>query len=82
MSSIKKTQLLLIIGAVVLFVLLYFAPKKSNHPAKEETGNAKIKTSETIESFVKTATDVLASEFKKTHDALLKNTTGIEKSKI
>lgn len=54
MTKVKKTQLTLIIGAVVLFVLLFFANKKpSVKPAGEveaQPGN-----NETIESFVTAA---------------------------
>ena len=76
-----KTQLLLIAGAVVLFVLLYFAPKKSEHPAKDENSIVKIKTSETIESFVKTAAGVLDKDLKQSHDAFLKNAQANEKNR-
>jgi hypothetical protein len=65
MTNIKKTQLVLIIAAVILFVLLYFAPKKPSTSAKEKTaemsgGN----NTETIEVFVNTAKGVLSPELK------------------
>ncbi len=62
MTKIKKTQLLLIVAAVVLSVLLYFAPKKTGSVVNEKTteeGN-----NETIEVFVNTAKSTLAPELK------------------
>lgn len=81
MTKINRTQLLLIIGAAVLFVLLYFAPKKSEHPAKEAMASSSKKTTETIESFMKSATEMLSPELKQMNDAFLKNISGSEKNK-
>ena len=80
MTKVKKTQLLIIIGAVVLFVLLFFANKK---PSVQEPTNGEENTviSENIESFVKTARSVLAPELKQQEENLLKQAKGAEKSK-
>jgi tetratricopeptide (TPR) repeat protein len=80
MTKVKKTQLTLIIGAVVLFVLLFFANKKpSVKPAGEveaQPGN-----NETIESFVTAAEKVLAPELKRQADDYLNQAKGSEKNK-
>jgi len=82
MTKVKQTQLVLLAAAVVLFVLLYFAPKKPDHPpVKEGMANNPTKAFENIESFVKTATGVLGPEQKTVHDSFLKNVSGSEKSK-
>jgi len=72
MTKVKQTQLLLLSVAVVVFVLLYIAPKRSDSP-KEKQGETKssITTFANIESFVKTAGGMLAPELKTQHDALL-----------
>lgn len=80
MSQIKKTQLLLIIGAVVLFVLLFFANKKPSVVAADN-GEQHAVAAETIESFVKTAEGVLAPELKKQTDTYLQKANGAEKEK-
>ena len=63
MTNIKKTQLLLIIGAVVLSVLLYFAPKLPGVSAKEKTETPSGNTG-TIESFVNAAKGKLSEDLK------------------
>ena len=74
MTKVKQTQLLLLSIAVVLFVLLYIAPKKSDKlPEKEAQPKAANATFENIESFVKTASGLLAPELKQQNDLLLKN---------
>ncbi len=80
MTKIKKTQLLLIVGAVVLFVLLFFVNKK---PTVQETTNGEETAviSEKIESFVKTARSVLSPELKQNEESLLKKANGPEKVK-
>lgn len=64
MTKIKKTQLIVIVAAVVLSVLLYFAPKHSDGSAKKETADASVKNTETIEVFVKTAIGNLSADLK------------------
>jgi hypothetical protein len=64
MTNIKKTQLLLIVSAVVLSVLLYFAPKKPSETAKEKIAEIPGGHTETIEVFVNTAKGLLSSEQK------------------
>jgi tetratricopeptide (TPR) repeat protein len=73
MTKVKQTQLVLLSIAVVLFVLLYIAPKRSESPAKKagEETKSSITTFANIESFVKTAGGMLAPELKTQHDALL-----------
>ena len=80
MSQIKKTQLLLIIGAVVLFVLLFFANKKPS-VAAADNGEQHAVAAETIKSFVKTAEGVLAPELKKQTDSYLQKANGADKTK-
>lgn len=79
MTKVKKTQLLLILGAVFLFVLLFFANKKpSVQPAENSeqlSGNNK-----TIESFVKTAENELTTELKKQIDNYQEKAKGSEKN--
>ena len=80
MTKVKKTQLIIIIGAVVLFVLLFFANKKpSVKPA--EDGETQTSHNETIESFVTTAEKVLAPELKRQTDDYLNKAKGSEKNK-
>lgn len=63
MTNINRTQLLIIVGAAVLFVLLYFAPKQTDQ--KPEQAMPKMaKPSGNMESFVKTALGNLAPEYK------------------
>jgi hypothetical protein len=64
MTKVKKTQLVLIVAAVVLFVLLYFVPKHSDSSDKETLTENTGDHSETIESFVNTAKSNLSSEQK------------------
>jgi tetratricopeptide (TPR) repeat protein len=64
MTKIKKTQLLLLVAAVVLSVLLYFAPKRSDSTAQEKAADISGKNNETIEVFVNTAKSTLAPELK------------------
>jgi hypothetical protein len=64
MTKIKKTQLLLIVAAVVLSVLLYFAPKNSEAAANQKLVTASGKNTETIESFVKIAVGTLTPGLK------------------
>jgi lipopolysaccharide biosynthesis regulator YciM len=74
MTLIGKTQIGLIITAVVLFVLLFLAPK--THSDKAENGsNAVATTTETanLETFVTMASKVLKPEDKIAYDVLLAN---------
>ncbi len=71
MTKLRQTQLLLLGIAVALFVLLYIAPKKSDHLPEKEGKTAATSPSANIESFVKTATGLLTPELKQQHDVLL-----------
>jgi hypothetical protein len=64
MTNIKKTQLVLIIAAVALSVLLYFAPKKPSPSAEQKKTEVSGGNTETIEVFVNTAKGVLSPEQK------------------
>ena len=79
MSKIKKTQLLLIIGAVVLFVLLFFANKKPSAKPIDNGQQAEVTGPTTIESFVKTAESVLAPELKQKTDSYFTKANGAAK---
>jgi tetratricopeptide (TPR) repeat protein len=80
MTGPKKTQLLIIGGAVVLFVLLYFAPKSSAEESSKKEIQPKAPVAyANIESFVNTATGMLAPEARKVNDAYLEKKSGTEK---
>lgn len=64
MTKVKKTQLLLIVAAVVLSVLLYFAPKHSDAAADKNLAGTSGNKTETIEAFVKTALGTLSNDLK------------------
>lgn len=64
MTKVKKTQLLLLVAAVVLSVLLYFAPKNSDASVKENLTNVSGDNTGTIEVFVKTALGKLSDDLK------------------
>jgi tetratricopeptide (TPR) repeat protein len=65
MIKVKKTQLILVVAAVVLFVLLYFVPKHSPDNSEKETlTGSKEDHSETIESFVNSSKSNLTAEQK------------------
>lgn len=81
MTSVKRTQLVLLAVAAVLSVLLYIAPKQPQHaPVKEAALPGKARAAESIESFVKTAVAVLAPAQKQQHDRFLKNAAGAGKT--
>lgn len=63
MTKVKKTQLIVIVAAVVLSVLLYFAPKHSDGTADKKVEAAGNNT-ETIEVFVKSAIGNLSADLK------------------
>ncbi|MBK8369501.1 MAG: tetratricopeptide repeat protein [Bacteroidetes bacterium] len=71
MTTISKTQIGLLITAVVLFVLLFLAPK--THTGKLETKVDKKETMEVVslETFITMATKSLKPEEKTTYDALV-----------
>lgn len=74
MTLARKTQIGLVIAAVVLFVLLFLAPK--THTGKLETkGDEMAKTTEVVslETFITMATKTLKLDEKKLYDALLKS---------
>lgn len=81
MTRVRQTQLLVLVIAVGLFVLLYFAPKKPAHAPLKEKAPAAARAPETIEAFVKTADGVLGPELKQKQDAYLKNAAGSDKLK-
>lgn len=64
MTNIKKTQLILVVAAVVLSVLLYFAPKKPSASANEKTEEMPGNHTETIEAFVNSLKGNLSAEQK------------------
>ena len=71
MTLIRKTQIGLLITAVVLFVLLFLAPK--THTGKLETKVNEKETTEVVslETFITMATKSLKLEEKVTYDALV-----------
>lgn len=71
MTIIRKTQIGLLITAVVLFVLLFLAPK--THSGKLETKVNEKETTEvaSLETFITMATKSLKLEEKTTYDALV-----------
>lgn len=69
-----KTQIGLIITAVVLFVLLFLAPKTySGKPEQANDAVSKTATTASIETFIAMASKVLKPEDKIAYDALLAN---------
>ena len=76
MTVARKTQIGLLLTAVVLFVLLFLAPK--THTGKLETKvDEMAKTTEvaSLETFIIMATKSLKLDEKNSYDALLKNAT-------
>ena len=72
MTTIGKTQIGLVITAVVLFVLLFIAPKTySGKPETESNAMAKPTVTANIETFVTMASKSLKLEDKVAYDALL-----------
>ncbi len=76
MTKVKKTQLLLIVAAVVLSVLLYFAPKHSDVSADKKAELTSGNNTETIERFVNAAKGNLSADLKpkaedKNNDSLI-----------
>ena len=72
MTLARKTQIGVLITAVVLFVLLFIAPK--THSGDKETKMSESKPAEvqaSIETFITMATKSLSTEEKSTYDALL-----------
>ncbi|MES2565649.1 MAG: tetratricopeptide repeat protein [Bacteroidota bacterium] len=71
MTLTRKTQIGLLITAVVLFVLLFLAPK-TQHPKLENHGNMLSETKNlSLETFISKAAGSLKSEEKAVYDALL-----------
>lgn len=64
MTKVKKTQLLLLVAAVVLSVLLYFAPKHSDADTEKKSALTSESSNETIEVFVNTAKGSLSADLK------------------
>ena len=76
MTLARKTQIGLVLAAVVLFVLLFLAPK--THSGKLETKvDEMAKTTEVVslETFIAMATKTLKPDEKNKYDALLKSAT-------
>ena len=72
MTLTRKTQIGLLITAVVLFVLLFLAPKTHTGELKAKGSESKpAETVASIESFITMATKSLKPEEKSTYDALL-----------
>jgi cytochrome c-type biogenesis protein CcmH/NrfG len=72
MTLTRKTQIGLLITAVVLFVLLFVAPKTHTGELKAKGSESKpAETVASIESFITMATKSLKPEEKSTYDALL-----------
>ncbi len=72
MTLTRKTQIGLLITAVVLFVLLFLAPK--THPGKETKDNVTASASEkvlSLETFITMASKSFKPEDKATYDSLL-----------
>jgi tetratricopeptide (TPR) repeat protein len=73
MTFARKTQIGLLITAVVLFVLLFLAPKTNSGKleAKSDVANEVSKADASIETFITMATKSLKPEEKSKYDALL-----------
>lgn len=71
--SAKKTQLFLVIGALVLFVLLFFAPKIAPSKDREKAGVIESLATANIELFVNMASKTLEPSAQKELEELLKN---------
>ncbi len=72
MTLTRKTQIGLLITAVVLFVLLFLAPKTHTGDLKAKGSEFKLaETVASIETFITMATKSLKPEEKSTYDALL-----------
>lgn len=80
MTKIKKTQLLLIVGAAVLFVLLFFANKKPSAKPIDNGQQAEVMGPATIDSYVKTVESVLAPELKQITEGFFNKAKGAEKN--
>ena len=74
MTLARKTQIALVLTAVVLFVLLFLAPKTHNGNLETKV-DEKAKTTEvgSLETFITMATKSLKLDEKKLYDALLKS---------
>ncbi|MBA4240758.1 MAG: hypothetical protein C0448_08525 [Sphingobacteriaceae bacterium] len=72
MTLVRKTQIGLLITAVVLFVLLFLAPKTHSGELEAKVSDSKpTETVESIETFITMATKSLKPEEKSKYDALL-----------
>lgn len=72
MTLVRKTQIGLLITAVVLFVLLFLAPKTHSGELEAKVSDSKpTETVEGIETFITMATKSLKPEEKSKYDALL-----------
>lgn len=72
MTLVRKTQIGLLITAVVLFVLLFLAPKTHSGDLETKASESKLtETKASIETFITMATKSLKTEEKSKYDALL-----------
>lgn len=72
MTTARKTQIGLVVTALVLFVLLFIAPKKnSGKSSEEESVSEAAKPSANIESFLTMALKTMKPEQKTSYEALL-----------
>ena len=72
MTLVRKTQIGLLITAVVLFVLLFLVPKTHSGELEAKVSDSKpTETVESIETFITMATKSLKPEEKSKYDALL-----------
>jgi len=73
MTIARKTQIGLLITAVVLFVLLFLAPKNNSGKTEsmENTSSKSTETISSIETFISMASKSLKPEDKSKYDALL-----------
>ncbi|MBI3518600.1 MAG: tetratricopeptide repeat protein [Bacteroidetes bacterium] len=73
MTAVRKTQIGLVITAVVLFVLLFIAPKthSGNAESSERGSQASTQTVAGMETFIAMASKSLKPEDKSSYDALL-----------
>lgn len=72
MTIARKTQIALITTALVLFVLLFIAPKKHSGKSSEEGSMSEtVKPSANIETFLTVALKTMKPEQKTSYDALL-----------
>ena len=75
MTTARKTQIGLITTAVVLFVLLFLAPKTYTGKSHEESMPATLETTANVETFLTTALKTMKPADKTTYDEVLATAT-------